>query len=359
MFKRKNIARATLFGVAFGDSLGKPLEFVMDRKKILRSGLGYELPLPLGVVTDDTEMTLAVARALGFAVDHDGVYNFEHLEFNLRTEYIRWQDENVWGRAAGGTCMRAVSALRRDTGRPWQLCTEPLKKGCGANMRVAPIGLIATWSEEDVADVAQLSSALTHGHPTALAAAELTALAVWALRTRVCTLDTLVDYLLERCDEQRLNYREHILGNLSNYWRANNKRYRNNALPATSERAMLVGWRENVKRLVSVKNALKYRHSGCDVAEIGGAGWVAEQALATAVYAAVRWSEHPRIALAQAVRSVGDSDSLGAIAGSLLGAAHGDDAFPDHWYDRIEYAQELEYFGRLFDNSRVASSALV
>lgn len=349
MTDRKNIARATLFGVAFGDSLGKPLEFVASRQAILKSGLGWELPLPVGVVTDDTEMTLAVARAIeGFQEFHEA-NDVEGLAWELRNAYVDWEDANVWGRAAGGTCLAAVRRLRRFE-RDWVECTEPLKKGCGANMRVAPIGLIPAWNAADVADVAQLSSALTHGHPTALAAAELTALGVYYLRVGECTLEYLNERLLERAYSQRGVYRENVLGHLADRWRGpKSARRRRHALPGTAERAMNAGWEQCIAVLRNVKRRLAARDEGGDISQLCGAGWIAEDALATAVYAASRYRSDPRLALARAVRTTGDSDSLGAIAGSFLGAAYGEDAFPAYWYDRIEYASELNYFGRMWD----------
>lgn len=45
-------------------------------------------------------------------------------------------------------------------------------------MRVAPVGLAPGLSDEQRAGAAQLQSVLTHGHPTALAASDLTAHAV-------------------------------------------------------------------------------------------------------------------------------------------------------------------------------------
>ena len=120
---------------------------------------------------------------------------------------------------------------------------------------------------------------------------------------------------------------------------------------------MEFGWNKVIDSLKRVRTALKRRDDGGDISRLCGAGWIAEDALATSVYAASRWSEYPRYALARAVRTTGDSDSLGAITGSFLGAALGDDAFPKHWYDRIEYASDLEYFGTLWNG--VATPALV
>ena len=84
-------------------------------------------------------------------------------------------------RAHGNTCMSACRSL--DSGRPWVDATVADSKGCGANMRVAPVGLLGgEWFDGDPvagrSGVAQFQAALTHGHPTALAASELTAEAV-------------------------------------------------------------------------------------------------------------------------------------------------------------------------------------
>ncbi len=61
-----------------------------------------------------------------------------------------------------------------------------------------------------------------------------------------------------------------------------------------------------------------------------GEGWIAEEALAMAVYAALSYPESDQIhtALSLAVTHSGDSDSTGAICGNILGALHGETALP-------------------------------
>jgi ADP-ribosylglycohydrolase len=343
---RTDVARGTLFGVAFGDALGKPTEFVTSYEKIVRSGLGVHLPLPEAVVTDDTEMTIAVARAIQ---DFDDPYVID-VEA-LRARYVEWRANNVWGRAAGATCLRGAEATAKHPRWSWQACTSPFAKGCGANMRVAAIGLVPEWDADDVANVAQLSAALTHGHPTALAAAELTALAVWYLRTGVTNLERLPHALVERCRSQRGVYRSEFLGRLADRWRSGADRLETRYQPRTARRAMTIGWNECEEQLSRVTRELRRSDQHGDVSRLIGAGWVAEEALATALYAAVRYSYEPRFALQRAAQTSGDSDSLAAIAGSFLGAAYGAEAWPDHWYDRIEYADELTRLAKRWDDA--------
>ncbi|MFD0070489.1 ADP-ribosylglycohydrolase family protein, partial [Streptomyces sp. NPDC127574] len=66
-----------------------------------------------------------------------------------------------------------------------------------------------------------------------------------------------------------------------------------------------------------------------------GAGWIAEEALAIAVYCAL--AEH-RVtdALLLSVNHSGDSDSTGSLCGNLLGALHGDHGLPHEWVERVE-----------------------
>src|SRR3954451_5589028 len=86
-------------------------------------------------------------------------------------------------------------------------------KGWGANMRVTPIALPPHLSDDDRAGVAQLQAAMTHGHPTALAASELTAFAVHWLRSDL-EVSALPSKLREHARSQRLVYREDWLGTL-------------------------------------------------------------------------------------------------------------------------------------------------
>ncbi len=85
-------------------------------------------------------------------------------------------------------------------------------KGCGANMRVTPVGLLDV-DLDTLAGLAQLQAGLTHGHPTGLAASELTAYAVRLLIDGVA-LAELPDLLAARARDQRTVYRADWLGDL-------------------------------------------------------------------------------------------------------------------------------------------------
>ena len=87
---------------------------------------------------------------------------------------------------------------------------------------------------------------------------------------------------------------------------------------------------------------------GLDPCSVAGEGWRAREAVAVAVGILDGFSDiplHEHLAeefLVRAAETNGDSDSIGAILGALVGAAYGD-IFPREWIFRLEtrYRTEL------------------
>jgi ADP-ribosylglycohydrolase len=72
-----------------------------------------------------------------------------------------------------------------------------------------------------------------------------------------------------------------------------------------------------------------------------GAGWVAEEILAIAVYLGLTALDL-RTGIIQAANHPGDADSVGAIAGQLLGALHGNTSLLENWTRPTEGYNTLE-----------------
>jgi ADP-ribosylglycohydrolase len=62
------------------------------------------------------------------------------LEPLSRQRFLEWAGSPDNNRAPGMTCLRACGELSLDV--PWTQATVIGSKGCGANMRVAPVGLV-------------------------------------------------------------------------------------------------------------------------------------------------------------------------------------------------------------------------
>ncbi|MDH6465242.1 ADP-ribosylglycohydrolase [Micromonospora sp. A200] len=317
-------ASGSLFGLAYGDALGKPTEFLTVAEITRRYGPGGPRALvgDPALVTDDTQMALAVAWAL-----HDAsAYTPEVVEPLLRQRFGEWAVSPDNNRAPGMTCLRACAELGR--GLRWQEATVADSKGCGANMRVTPVGLLDV-DLDTLAGLAQLQAGLTHGHPTGLAASELTAYAVRLLCDGV-GLAELPDLLIARAAEQRRVYRADWLGDL---WQR---------CGATSpEEFVARGWDECRQVLDRLVAALGRPDDGGDPCRDTGEAWIAEEALATALLCALRHPDDPVAAIARGATTAGDSDSIAALAGAFVGAAHGMAAWPQDWSTRIEYADQL------------------
>jgi ADP-ribosylglycohydrolase len=205
-------------------------------------------------------------------------------------------------RAPGQTCISALEVMDR-LGAP----ARNDSKGCGGVMRVAPAALHVHGARVgDAAFVFGLATelaGLTHGHPTGkLAAGAFAAMLVAILegadlrRAAVVAMDLL---------------RAHDNG-------------------------------EEVTRALS--RALDVADASDGPSDLAirelGEGWVAEEALAIALYCALT-ARDLESGIVAAVNHDGDSDSTGSIAGNLLGAMHGEEAIPFRWLESLELREEI------------------
>ncbi|GAA2508494.1 ADP-ribosylglycohydrolase family protein [Streptomyces longisporus] len=332
----KQAATGALTGLALGDALGFPTEFNDVPSILAKCGPWRRMRLPKpAIVTDDTQMTLAVGRALRTAMDR-GVLAPKRLERPLREEFVDWYQSPENNRAPGNTCLLACYLLK-DESRRWQDASQIGSKGCGANMRVAPVGLVPGLSDEQRAGAAQLQSALTHGHPTALAASDLTARAV-RLLAQGAEPTGLVGLLRSYALENRSRYHHAWLGDL---W--------TRAGDATPEEFIARGWDECLEILGRLQNAVRTVSVETDPCLATGAGWTAEEALATGLLCFLLFVDEPVTALRRAACTSGDSDSIACLTGAFAGAHLGADAWPNEWADRIEYRTDLLTLGALWD----------
>ncbi|MFR0356476.1 ADP-ribosylglycohydrolase family protein [Streptomyces sediminimaris] len=332
----KQAATGALTGLALGDALGFPTEFNDVPSILAKCGPWRQMRLPEpAFVTDDTQMTLAVGHALRTAMDR-GVLSPRGLEGPLREEFVKWYRSPDNNRSPGNTCLRACDLLE-DDGRPWQRASQVHSKGCGANMRVVPVGLVPGLSDEQRAGAAQLQAALTHGHPTALAASDLTAHAV-RLLAQGGDPTGLVGLLRSYAIDNRSRYHEPWLGDL---W--------SRAGDASPQAYIARGWDECLEILARLGDAVRTVSPETDPCLATGAGWIAEEALATGLLCFLQCVDEPVTAIRRAACTSGDSDSLAALAGAFAGAWLGADAWPTEWADRVEYRSDLLTLGALWD----------
>jgi ADP-ribosylglycohydrolase len=308
--------RGCLLGGAVGDALGAPVEFLRLGEIRRRHGPHGLTDLVEGDFTDDTQMTLFTAEGLIRAQQRFEGRGVRHVPSVVRYAYLRWLDTQGAARGVEG----AEDALAPDR-RGW-LVDEPVlrrqcapgttclsglrsgrlgsresplndSKGCGGVMRIAPAGL----GDADPFGLACDLAALTHGHPSGYLAAGAFAVAIDAVVRGAAIRDAVAAARRAVADEPR---------------------------------------GDEVVRAIDGAVAL------ADAGEITpesletlGGGWVADEALAI-TFACALAEPDPRRALLLSVNHSGDSDSTGSMVGQFLGAAHGIDAIPADWVERLE-----------------------
>ena len=149
----KDKMRACVYGLAVGDALGVPYEFMeRDTFKCTGMAMGGVHKQPAGTWSDDTSMALATLdsiRRLGHVDTEDMAHEFK--EWLLAGKYTC--DGTVFD--VGNTCRRAITCGVPDAS--FEGC------GNGSLMRVAPVALLDGWEPAQAAAV----SAVTHAHPVA------------------------------------------------------------------------------------------------------------------------------------------------------------------------------------------------
>ncbi|BDI32837.1 hypothetical protein CCAX7_48880 [Capsulimonas corticalis] len=326
-------ASGCLYGLAFGDALGADTEFLQVERILAK----YPPDGPSGLsgdpirVTDDTQMAIAVGEAL-YRAGAD--LTPAVVEAELRKTFLRWFRSPDNNRSPGITCQRACENLEK--GWDWRKSTIEESKGCGANMRVAPVGLMAADPATRAA-IAQFQAALTHGHATGLAAADLTAEAIADLSSGG-EPSGLSGRLREYAQRQSEVYHHEWLGDL---WLQ--------PMTKSPEAFIARGWEECLWRLDDLDAAMKSPNRDVDPCTLTGAGWVAEEAFATGLLCFLLFPDDPIAAIRRAAVSSGDSDSIACLTGAFAGAYHGLAAWPEDWIANIEYRDQLEKLGAYWD----------
>ena len=181
-----------MYGVIIGDIAGSTLEF--QERKI------YDFPMFIrgSNMTDDTIMTIAVARAL-MQWRKEGGDLHDAMRFHMRA--LGREYPYPMG-AYGGNF---VGWLRSNSTEPYNSC------GNGSAMRVTPCGLIA-GSLEEALELAKISAEVTHNHPEGIKGAQATAAAVYLAKTRH-SIEQIREYIHARfypmdrtCDQIRPDY---------------------------------------------------------------------------------------------------------------------------------------------------------
>ena len=331
--KYRDRARGMLVGLAIGDALGAPVEFLPEPSDFQIKEMGDKIEhfhrnyrAPEGVWTDDTEMALCIADSL---IDKNG-----YDSYDIMRRFKAWSEEGYRtydGKPAcdvGRQTMRAIEDFERYPIISENETTD--SAGNGAIMRLAPIiiansfldknyptlqddykkdGLIVDSEDnygeyielkdiEPTIDMAVLSCRETHN---SIAAEATTALFATML---YCALHGLLkNHIASYCSRWIMNEE------YDQFYLENSKSLIDRALEKDGEKLCNLG------------------------------GYIVD-AFAIALWGLFNFDNF-KDGMMAVIRLGGDTDTNGAIYGQLAGAYYGYKAIPEEWRRNVYLADEL------------------
>jgi ADP-ribosyl-[dinitrogen reductase] hydrolase len=287
-------AAGVLLGQACGDALGVPYEFastVPDEPAMVGGGLG---PYEPGEWSDDTQMAACVARVAATGAD---LTSDDALDA-IASAFEAWRSGGATD--IGNQTSSVLHAASRLEGRAgWRLhqasaahhARSGHSAGNGALMRTSVVGLTRLDDREATARAARAVAELTHADPLAGDSCVL-----WCEAVRRAVLDRVLD----------------IRGGLD-------------LLPPDRRDQ----WSTWIDEAEGPDSGSRLRRNGFTVTALQAA-WHAITTTPVPDEGDGTF-EHLRHALRAAVRIGGDTDTVAAIAGGLLGAYWGASAVPASW----------------------------
>jgi len=318
--------QGTILGVTIGDTLGHPFEGKL-RKQIYSYFDDFEEFIKsnkklFSTYTDDSQLTLHTAEAL---IQGNG-FNIE----NFIKEYVNWLDDPPIGPGYG--CISSIRKLKY--GIPWQQAASN-SGGNGTVMRISPIGLFYCKDLKALKNAAIKSSIITHSHPAASAGAIVIARAIVFLIDKNPEVGFSIDDFFNAIINSISNSQEEI-------------------------------WEEFIKILNKLKSNLdipiesgliKFSQVGVKspyfIEQFLGQAFVHPYAISTVVCSLFIFLNRLtsfKECIFELATAGGDSDTVGAIGGSLAGAYFGLKKIPN---DLIRLVKEnkkvLKISQKLYD----------
>ena len=306
----KDAIIGSLLGTAVGDALGLPMEGMSKRRqgRIYPEIRGYHLLFGKGMVSDDTEHTCIVAGAL---ISSAG-------EARLFTQHLKWLMKKWLIALPAGVGLATLrSLLKLWIGFSAQK-SGVFSAGNGPAMRCAIIGVCFGDNRNRLKELVRISTRITHTDPKA----EYGSLAV-----------ALAAFMASRHEDEPSSFLQ-ILGSVLG----------EGALDDSAEEFLGL-----ISRAV---DSTKEGHS----TETFAARLGLEKGISGYIYHTVpvlihAWFRHPRDlkpALLEAIKCGGDTDTVAAILGGIVGAAVGKEGIPQEMRSNLrDWPLTLQYLESL------------
>lgn len=288
--------RGALLGCFVGDALGRPFEGASPGDARLKRDLEARLARPgTWMYTDDTEMMIGVAESLV----RRGGFDAEDV---LRTMAAGYDSARGYGKGM----KLAFAALARGVS-PERVAFSAWPEGSmgnGAAVRVVALACLHHDEPDLLEHLADQAAAITHAHPVGRAGCVLQASAL----ASAFGLDLTTGL-------ERQAFIDHLARRIA------------------GRHAGLAGKLGAMRPLLATPPASREV-----VAELGN-GVSAEESVPLAVFSFVTGYPSLEDVVTRAIEHGGDTDTIGAMAGALIGATAGAAAIPAQWLDNLENLQ--------------------
>ena len=285
----------SVIGLAIGDAMGVPTQFHPRRWLLANPIKEMTEPIkegqPVGAWSDDTSMTVCTIESY---IEKD---KFDYDD--IMTKFVNWINNADYTSAGktfdvGRTCLKAISKYM-DCVSPIDCgLTDEKSNGNGSLMRILPVALYAYYkklSDEEIINLTNDISSLTHAH-------EISKLGCYIYVRYVMFL--LEGHTKEEAYEliKKVNYSSYAHSSIDAYNR------------------------------ILKDNIVKY-----SIDDIDSTGYVVST-LECALWILLKSKSFEETIFA--TTNIGnDTDTIGAIAGSMAGIIYGYDNIPIRWLDKL------------------------
>lgn len=291
-----------IIGHAIGDAMGVPVEFY-KRDELsanpVTTMLGYgSHDVPAGSWSDDTSMEIATIASI---INKKGL-DYEDMMMNFY-EWLKDGKFTPYGEVfdAGRTCIQAI--INFSKGYEWWKCglNDKMSNGNGSLMRMLPLAYYCYYKKaslEEIYEIVKNASSLTHAH-------EISILGCYIY----------VNYVLFLLDEEDKFTAYHKLKNID-YSKFTNE------------------------SLASYINILEKDISKFPITGISSSGYIIDT-LEASLWTILNTTNFEE-SIIQAINLGEDTDTIGAITGSMSGIIYGYDTIPKSWLNKLAKRKDLE-----------------
>ena len=306
MNRQNNQYLGAIIGHAVGDAMGFPTEF-SKREELLQNPViemidSPDVGQPAGSWSDDTAMEIATI---------DSFIQKKYFDYkDIMDKWVKWISKSEYTPTGvafdiGRTCLKAIKKFCNGTAPLQCGSTSINENGNGSLMRILPVALYAYSKKLDDTSIHKLTnevSSLTHAH-------EVSRLGCYIY------VQFIINLLKGKTKQeaykhiQDLDYRSFRMDSIHHYARILNEQIEFQIL-------------DNIKS------------TGYIVDTLVSAMWIFMNA------------QHYKEAIIASTNIGGDTDTIGAIVGSMAGIYYGFEDIPSSWLDKL---QRKDYLMELVD----------